>query len=183
MLVIHPKDRTTAMLTALYDGMPDAQLLDCTLSGKAIAHVLSHTPQSERIMLLGHGCDRGLFWREDDTKDGFDRIVVGHSHAYYLRRHGGIIVAVFCNADIFAKSEGLHGLYTGMIITEMSEAALYGIKTTQDELDRENDLFASRLRSLLDKEVPLHHIPLRMKEMDDARTPLTTFNYNNIHYL
>lgn len=171
------------MLTALYDGMPDARLLDCTLSGNAIAHVLRHTPQSERIMLLGHGCDRGLFWREDDTKDGFDRIVVGHNHAYHLRRHGGNIVAVFCNADIFAKSEGLHGLYTGMIISEMSEAALYDIETTQDELDRENDLFASRLRRLLDEEVPLHHIPLRMKEMDDAHTPLTTFNYNNIHYL
>ena len=69
MLVIHPKDRTTAMLTALYDGMPDARLLDCTLSGKAIAHVLSHTPPSERILLLGHGCDRGLFGRADDTKD------------------------------------------------------------------------------------------------------------------
>lgn len=118
-----------------------------------------------------------------DTKDGFDRIVVGHNHAYHLRRHGGNIVAVFCNADIFAKSEGLHGLYTGMIISEMSEAALYDIETTQDELDRENDLFASRLRRLLDEEVPLHHIPLRMKEMDDAHTPLTTFNYNNIHYL
>lgn len=183
MLIIHPKDRTTAMLTALYSEMPDVRMLDCTQSSKAVMQALHHTPHSERIMLLGHGSDKGLFWREDDTKEGFDRIMVGHAHAYHLRRHGSNVVAVFCNADLYAKAEGLHGLFTGMIISEMNEAKLYGIETSQEELGRENPLFASRLRELLDQRIPLSDIPKRMKEMDTAHTPLTKFNYSNIHYL
>ena len=69
--------------------------------------------------MLGHGSDRGLFFREDDSKDVFDRIVVGNPHAFQLRRHGGNIVAVVCNADLFARAEGLHGLFTWMISTHL----------------------------------------------------------------
>lgn len=183
MLVIHPKDRTTAMLSALYEGMPEARLLDCTQSSKAIGKALRHTSRSERIMLLGHGCEKGLYWREDDTQPDFDRILVGHPHAFHLRNHGSNIVAVFCNADKFARGEGLHGLFTGMIISELSEAEEYGIETTQEELDRENTKFAQRLRALLDEKVLLSNIPQRMQELDDTHSPLTEFNYDCIFYL
>lgn len=46
-----------------------------------------------------------------------------------------------------------------MIITEMSEALLYGIETSQEELDRENVKLAKRLRFLLDEDTALHEIP------------------------
>lgn len=35
-------------------------------------HLLHNVSTQERIMLLGHGSDKGLFYREDDTKDEFD---------------------------------------------------------------------------------------------------------------
>lgn len=182
MLVIHPKDKTTAMLSALYEGI-EAQAVDNYRSTNDIGHLLHHVPSQERIMLLGHGSDKGLFFREDDSKDGFDKIIVGHPHAYHLRRHGGNIVAVWCNADRFARAEGLHGLFTGMIVSELSEALLYQVETTQEELDRENVKLARRLRTLLDENVLLSEIPKRMMAMDDVHSPLTTFNYNNFHYL
>ncbi|MGM9868967.1 MAG: hypothetical protein ACI30R_04995 [Sodaliphilus sp.] len=182
MLVIHPKDKTTAMLSALYAGLEAQVVADCR-STKEIGHLLHHTAPSRRIMLLGHGSDRGLFYRPDDTKDEFTKIIVGHPHAYYLRKHGGNIVAVWCNADQFARAEGLHGLFTGMIISELSEAELYEVPTTQAELDCENVKLALRLRTLLDARVPLSEIPARMLALDDVHTPLTTFNYQNFHYL
>lgn len=61
MLVIHPKDKTTAMLSALYDGL-EAQVVDDNRSTKEMAHLLHHVSTQERIMLLGHGSDRGLFF-------------------------------------------------------------------------------------------------------------------------
>lgn len=182
MLVIHPKDKTTAMLSALYDGL-EAQIVDDCRSTKEIAHLLHHVSTTERIMLLGHGCDKGLFFRADDSRDEFDKIIVGHSHAFHLRRHGGNIVAVWCNADRFARAEGLHGLFSGMIISEMSEAELYQVETTQEELDRENIKLSRRLRTLLDEGIPLSDIPKRMQAMDDVSSPLTTFNYNKFYYL
>ena len=98
MLVIHPKDKTTAMLSALYEGL-EAQVVDDCRSTKEMGHLLHHVSTQERIMLLGHGSDKGLFYRADDSKEGFDKVIVGHPHAYHLRKHGGNIVAVWCNAE------------------------------------------------------------------------------------
>ena len=62
MLVIHPKDKTTAMLSALYDGLEAQVVADCR-STKEMGHLLHHVSTQERIMLLGHGSDKGLFYR------------------------------------------------------------------------------------------------------------------------
>lgn len=182
MLVIHPKDRTTAVLSLLYEGL-EAKLMDQSANSAQIKKVLNHTSQQERIMLLGHGLDKGLLSRENDEQDVFERLLVHHPHAYYLRKHGGNIVALWCNADLFARKEGLHGLFSGMIISELSEALLYEVDTTQEELDRETPKLISRLRSLLDEEIPLHEIPGRIQAMDDVHSPLTKFNYKNFFYL
>lgn len=182
MLVIHPKDKTTAMLSTLYDGL-EAQVVADYRTTKEMGRLLHHVSTQERIMLLGHGSDKGLFFREDDSKNEFDKIIVGHSHRYHLHNHGSNIVAVWCNADQFALAEGLHGLFTGMIVSELNEALLYQVETTQEELDRENVKLARKLRALLDERIPLSEIPKRMLAMDDVQSPLTTFNYNNFYYL
>lgn len=83
MLVIHPKDKTTAMLSALYDGLGTHVVADYR-STKEMGHLLHHVSPQERIMLLGHGSEKGLFFRADDSKDEFDKIIVGHSHAFHL---------------------------------------------------------------------------------------------------
>lgn len=98
MLVIHPKDKTTAMLSALYDGL-EAQVVTDYRSTKEMGRLLHHVSTQDRIMLLGHGSDKGLFFREDDSKNEFDKIIVGHSHRYHLHNHGSNIVAVWCNAE------------------------------------------------------------------------------------
>ena len=56
MLVIHPKDRTTEMLSILYKGL-EAKLIESGFSNKEMGHLLHHTSPSERIMLLGHGSE------------------------------------------------------------------------------------------------------------------------------
>ena len=182
MLVIHPKDKTTAMLSALYDGL-EAQVVTDYRTTKEMGHLLHHVSTQERIMLLGHGSGKGLFFRKDDSKNEFDKIIVGHSHRYHLHNHGSNIVAVWCNADQFARAEGLHGLFSGMIVSELSESLLYQVETTQEELDRENVKLAMRLRSLLDARIPLSEIPKRMLAMDDVHSSLTTFNYKNFYYI
>ena len=182
MVVIHPKDKTTSMLSVLYEGL-EHTYIDQSNSKKDICHILNHVPRHERIYLLGHGSDKGLFSREDDNHNDFDRLMVYHPHAYYLRKHGCNIVAMWCNANLFAEKEKLYGLFTGMIVTEMSEALLYSINTLQEELDRENIKLVKRLRLLLDNNVPLPDIPSRILAMDDVHSQLTDFNYHNFYYL
>lgn len=182
MLVVHPKDRTTSVLSALYEGK-ETNVVSDNCSCKVMEHLLHHVSAQERIMLLGHGSDKGLFYREDDTKAEFDKIIVGHPHAFHLRKHGGNIIGVWCHADMFARTEGLHGLFSGMIISEQSEAEEYGIVATEQEILKSNTIMFEHLRWLLDEDIPLCEIPQRIKDMDDENTPLSVFNYHNFHYI
>ena len=182
MLVVHPKDRTTSVLSILYDGMV-TNIISNKCSNKEMGHLLHHASKQERIMLLGHGSDKGLFYREDDTKDEFDKIIVGHPHSFHLRKHVGNLIGIWCNADEFARAEGLHGLFSGMIISEEKEAEEYGIVATKQEILKSNTIMFKQLRWLLDENVPLCEIPHRIKNMDDGKTPLSVFNYHNFHYI
>ena len=182
MLVVHPKDRTTSVLSTLYEGM-DANMVSSNCSNKKMEHLLHHVSTQERIMLLGHGSDKGLFYREDDTKDEFDKIIVGHPHAFHLRKHGGNMVGIWCHADKFARTEGLHGFFSGMIISEESEAEEYGITATKHDILKSNTIMFEHLRWLLDEGITLCEIPQRIKNMDNERTSLSVFNYHNFHYI
>ena len=182
MLVIHPTDRTTEMLSILYEGL-EAKLIESDYSNKEMGHLLRHTSPSERIMLLGHGSDKGLFYRDDDTKDEFDKIIVGHPHAFHLRNHGSNIIGIWCHAVEFAKKEGLHGLFSGMIISEMSEAEEYGVVTDKDSMDKTNRLMFTQLRRLLDDGTPLHEIPERLKALNTTQSELSRFNYERFYYV
>ena len=79
------------MLSALYDGL-EARVVADYRTTKEMGRLLHHVSTQERIMLLGHGSDKGLFFREDDSKNEFDKIIVGHAHACYLKKHGGRVV-------------------------------------------------------------------------------------------
>ena len=80
---------------------------------------------------------------------------------------------------LLTGKEHLHGLFSGMIVSEMNEAQEYNIACSQEDLDRENSNLAERLRALFDEDVPSQQIPSRLAAMDVARTQLTMFNYNN----
>lgn len=84
MIAIHPKDPTTDFLSVLYEG-EKVRVFDQGASKKTIDHTLHHCPSQERIMLLGHGSDHGLFSRDNKSMSPFNRIMVGHPQAYYLR--------------------------------------------------------------------------------------------------
>lgn len=182
MLVIHPQDRTTAVLQVLYNGL-EAQVVTGDCSNREMGHLLHHTNGGERIMLLGHGSDKGLFYRKDDTKNGFDKIIVGHPQAYMLRRHHGSIIGIWCHADMFAKSKGIHGLFSGMVISEISEAEENGVATDKESMDNTNRIMFSQLRMLLDEGTHLHEIPKRLKALDHIQSELSRFNYERFYYL
>lgn len=182
MLVIQPKDRTTKMLSILYEGL-EARLIESNCSNKEMGHLLHHTSPSERIMLLSHGSDKGLYFRKNDEKEGFDGIIIGHPQAYYLRKHCGGIIGIWCHAVEFTKKERLHGLFSGMIISEMSEAEEYGVVTDKESMDKTNRIMFTQLRRLMDNGTPLHEIPERLKALDTTQSDLSRFNYERFYYV
>ena len=78
----------------------------------------------------------------------------------------------------------MHGLFSGMIISDKAGAEEYGIITLQHHIDEVNEVMFAKLRKLLDDKVPLHEIPERMKALNDKPSSwLTSFNYENFYYL
>ena len=186
LYVIHPKDRSTEVLSILYRECEVVNIItDPDAFSNEVSHFLNHISKDSHLMLLGHGSPDGLYSRFDDSGEpvSFDKVLVNHSHAYHLRKHNHQIIGIFCYAREFAEKERLHGLFSGMFISEYKEALELGIETSEEEIRFENEKFFKRLRQLLDDDVPLFEIPDRMRELDDVKSPLTNYNYYSIYYI
>ena len=68
-----------------------------------------------------------------------------------------------------------------MIVSELHEAVENNIPATKEEIDSEMEKFVIRLRDCIEK-YGLKDTPARMKELDDARSLLTEFNYSRLYY-
>ena len=130
------------------------------------------------IMMLGHGNEYGLFSKSDKNGD-YRRFLITDRHVQFLRDKK--CIGIWCYANKFAEKYRLHGLFTGMIISELQEAIDLGVPATKDEINKEMEKFTIRLKDCVET-YGLEQTPLRMREMDDVQSELTKFNYGNLYY-
>ena len=176
MTIIHANDPTTRFLSLLYNQRDDikAHVTEKSTNMEVIRAIRA----DDAIMMLGHGSKAGLCSIIKENRD-FERLIVNSSHVQFLRDK--TCIGIWCHADIFADDYKLHGLFSGMIISELYEAEKLNITTTKEEIDQEMIKFTIRLRDCL-KQYDLKDIPARMKELDEAKSELTLFNYKNLYY-
>ena len=177
MTVIHANDSTTSFLSLLYEQRED--VLAHMTEKDTNAAVRRAIRGDDTIMMLGHGNEYGLF-SMPDSSGRYERLLVDDSHVQFLR--GKTCIGIWCYANVFAERYGLHGLFSGMIISDLQEASDNHIVTTQDEIDEEMVKFTLRLRDCIER-YGLKETPARMRDLDDVKSELTTFNYNNLYYL
>ena len=177
MTVIHAHDPTTSFLSLLYEQRGDVLARVTERDGNAM--VRRAIREDDTIMMLGHGNEHGLFSVPESRNGRYERMLVDGSHVQFLR--GKTCIGIWCYANMFAQKHGLHGLFSGMIISELQEAIDCGITATKEEIDEEMVKFTQRLKDCLDQ-YGLEEIPWRMKALDNVHSPLTTFNYNNLYY-
>ena len=177
MTIIHANDPTTRFLSLLYDHRDDIKTHITEKSTNM--DVIRAIRGDDTIMMLGHGSEAGLcsIIRDDGS---FERLLVNSSHVQFLRDK--TCIGIWCHADQFAKKYKLHGLFSGMIISELQEAFNEYVATSKEEIDREILKFTSRLQDCI-LQYGLKDAPMRMKELDDVKSELTQFNYNNLYYL
>lgn len=130
------------------------------------------------IMMLGHGNEYGLF-SKPDKKGEYRRFLITDKHVQLLRDR--TCIGIWCYANKFAEKYRLHGLFSGMIISELQEAIDLGVQATKDEIDMEMKKFTIRLKECIEN-YRLEQTPMRMKELDDVQSELTKFNYDNLFY-
>jgi hypothetical protein len=137
-LVIHPEDPSTDFLKGIYKDK------DWTVFTEHRGNIRKRkfydmVKEHDRIIMMGHGCPAGLFYTHIDSE-----IVP------ILREK--VCVCIWCNADQFVHKYGLKGFFTGMFISEVSEARWFGMKDVlQDEVTYSNVLFSMELNKVIDE--------------------------------
>lgn len=177
MTVIHANDPTTKVLSQLYNTRDDVSMILNETSTNTDVRKAIH--RDNEIMMLGHGNQYGLF-SKPNKKGKYDRFMITGHHVQFLRNK--TCIGIWCYANLFAKKYGLKGLFSGMIVSELDEAAELHISTTKEEIDSEMEKFAYRIRYCMEH-YGLEEVPTKMKELDNIRSCLTTFNYSNLFYL
>jgi hypothetical protein len=120
VLVIHPKDRSTDFLCPIYAPVKNKTVIRESISKDLL---IDYIKQHDRIMMMGHGCPVGLFnigWED------FNGLIIDINMVPYLKDKD--CVYIWCDADRFVNYHGLKGFYSGMFVSEISEAYWMGIK-------------------------------------------------------
>ena len=176
MTIIHANDPTTKVLTRLYESRGDiTSHIDETSTNVSIQAAIRN---DSTIMMLGHGNKYGLF-SKPSKKEKYERFLITDRHVQFLRNK--TCIGIWCYANEFADKYGLHGLFSGMIISELQEAIDNHITATKEEIDHEMVKFTERLRHCIETG-DLRSVPCRMSELDDTHSPLTEFNYKNLFF-
>lgn len=176
MTIIHANDPTTQVLSILYQQREDVRMLITERNTSSDVQRAIRT--DDVIMMLGHGNEYGLF-SKPDKKGEYRRFLITDKHVQFLRDR--TCIGIWCYANKFAEKYKLHGLFSGMIISELQEAIDLGVPATKDEIDREMEKFTIRLKDCIET-YGLEQTPLRMKELDDVQSELTKFNYGELYY-
>ena len=143
VLVIHPKDNSTDFLIPIYMNLksfPDYDDVTIIRGGMSKDEVDEQIKQHDRIIMMGHGSPGGLFSVGQFESQGF---IINYSTVPLLQNKECIFI--WCNADQFIKTHNLKGLYSGMFISETTEAAYCGLPgTPQSVVDESNNYFAEQ---------------------------------------
>lgn len=185
-IIIHPNDNSTRFLKRLYSGYGEQTLLTEENNNKAIKEALMNESDRRILMMLGHGCPQGLFAPRKDKNyqngiDQFGRLIINASHVQMLRKK--LCIGIWCYAVDFARKYNLHGLFSGMIISEVEEAQDCGMyEFTKEEMQMYNQDFAEALYDCINK-YPLNEVPQAMENYISNPNRLELFNYSNLYYL
>lgn len=172
-LVIHPKDPTTDFLSIIYSGTDYTIVNDITVSRSKLCDLIK---AHDRIIMLGHGTGHGLGAMEDKY---FFRYIIDSRMVYLLREKE--LIAIWCNADEFAKKYQLKGFITGMIISEVEEAIMYCVQASPAEILESNLLLPRIVSQVRDMSTSDIH-KYTSKHFVNPDNPIIVFNNQNLHH-
>ncbi len=132
-LIIHPQDSSTSFLDIVYESIENKTVISGGVTKSELHELIeSH----DRIMMMGHGSQFGLFSVGQFVNCGsyiIDQTVVP------LLETKTDNVFIWCNADKFVNEYELKGFFSGMFISEVSEASYCGLPSTPQEVVDESN--------------------------------------------
>ena len=143
-LIIHPHDESTHFLKPIYESIPNKTVIT---GGWGIVGVRTLISMHDRIIMMGHGSPKGLFGINFNRSYVIDEDTV--DSLQYKK-----CIFIWCHADQFVKQNGLKGLYSGMFVSEVTEALIYKLKGDKQLVTESNNTFAFMLGSVINQPLP-----------------------------
>lgn len=183
-------DVDTRVLAALWDGIPDARVLDVRPgtpdARRAVDAAIAE--EEDALVLCGHGSPQGLF---DPS------VMAGRIDVSALRRSPPFLVdarnapsirarrtvGVWCYAAAFAASANLPGFFTGMFVSNPMEARFVGCPMSDARTITEQEvLFCRRVNELLRADVPQSEWIARLNAQADRSIGVVRYNYDRLRF-
>jgi len=164
-LVIHPYDPTTEFLSVIYSEHEDWNVIKSDIG---VDRLKSEIKCHDRIIMLGHGNSLGLGVNS--------KYIIDKNFVPILKKKE--CVCIWCDADVFTEANGINGLCTGMIISDIDESYLFCVSSTIEEIEFSNKLFASAISKAIDCDNPLDVI----NSIYQGDSEVISFNSANIFY-
>jgi len=176
-LVIHPQDKSTDFLKPIYAKVKSKKVINGNSTPEDVEELIK---TSDRVMMMGHGAPFGLF--SINLFKGYRKfIVVEHQESEILKEKDNIYI--WCHANKFVETNDLHGFYSGMFISEVSEAMFCGLRNiSQTTVTESNDTFSK----IVGKYVHLPKEELYKKVIEEygelAKTnPVAAYNLDRLY--
>lgn len=178
-LVIHPEDNSTEFLTEIYFNLQDKTVIQ---GGRSKSEVHGLIESHERIIMLGHGAPFGLMNPRRFPGTGF--FIIDDLTVSSLKNKSSCIY-IWCHADQFVTRNGLFGLCSGMFISEMGEAELYGFHDIEQKMiDQSNKEFSSILSRHISEPLNVLYKSLMIEYEAVARVnPMARFNFQRLQLI
>ena len=175
-LIIHPADASTDFLKPIYANISDAIILNGGASKDQVKELIT---QHDRIIMLGHGSPFGLF--SIGQFMGNNGYIIDSTMVDVLKHVE--CISIWCNADKFMVKHELNGFYSGMFISEVSEANYCGLPgTLQETVTISNNYFSSLLGEVINEPLSIiyEHVMDNYELIIEDNT-VANYNYDRLY--
>ncbi len=178
-IIIHPEDNTTTFLKPIYENIQNQTIITNNSTSEEINSLIK---TSSRVIMLGHGCCNGLFALNVFPKNIFKPYVIGSKESEILKNKAENIY-IWCNANKYVEYYDLEGFYSGMFISERSEAVFCGLENiTQEMINESNNVFSAIVGKYIDLPVKALYEKVMEEYGELAKTnPVAKYNHERLY--
>ena len=179
-------DRDTGLLQAIWQGLHiDRYIVICHDDEDyedAVDEAL--VAEDDTLILCGHGTTQGLL--HPNLASG--QYIVHENNVHLI--HAQNVIGSWCYAADFAETHHLHGFFTGMFISNESEAEQHGITFAQSDYDdididinQYGRYFNLQLHNFLVNNVPLNEwLDILNNDVINHSNIIGYFNFDRMKY-
>lgn len=181
-------DVDTRVLAALWEGYPNARVLDVHPGVRDARPRVDAAIAAEEdtLVMCGHGSPAGLFDASAMARGNLAAIALDPPYLVDANNAPSIrarrVVGVWCYASSFAESAGLRGFFTGMFVSNPMEASFVRCPggDSAETITEQEVLFCRRVNELLRTDVPMSDWISRLDAQADRSLGVVRYNYDRL---